>query len=105
VTDPRRFKTNSKAALSVAVTPRRRKVRATASSPVRAVPCVTLENGRRRRRWHIVVTRRHRYATAGEGFDYISAMPDVENGWVEWQAYEFGQCDPQPLWISKSKSF
>ncbi len=30
-----------------------------------------------------------RHATAKEWFDYISAIPDVEYGWVEWQAYEF----------------
>jgi hypothetical protein len=29
------------------------------------------------------------HATAREWFDYISAIPDVEYGWVEWQAYEF----------------
>lgn len=29
------------------------------------------------------------HATAKEWFDYISAIPDVEYGWVEWQAYEF----------------
>ncbi|MGB7767708.1 MAG: ImmA/IrrE family metallo-endopeptidase [Verrucomicrobiia bacterium] len=29
------------------------------------------------------------HATAAEWFDYISASPDVEYGWVEWQAYEF----------------
>jgi hypothetical protein len=29
------------------------------------------------------------HATAAEWFDYISAIPDVEYGWVEWQAYEF----------------
>lgn len=30
-----------------------------------------------------------KHATAKEWFDYISAIPDVEYGWVEWQAYEF----------------
>ena len=30
-----------------------------------------------------------KHATAREWFDYISAIPDVEYGWVEWQAYEF----------------
>ena len=30
-----------------------------------------------------------KHATASEWFDYISAIPDVEYGWVEWQAYEF----------------
>lgn len=30
-----------------------------------------------------------RHATATEWFDYISAIPEVEYGWVEWQAYEF----------------
>jgi len=29
------------------------------------------------------------HASAAEWFDYISAIPDVEYGWVEWQAYEF----------------
>jgi hypothetical protein len=29
------------------------------------------------------------HAAAGEWFEYISAIPDVEYGWVEWQAYEF----------------
>ena len=29
------------------------------------------------------------HATAREWFDFISAIPDVEYGWVEWQAYEF----------------
>ena len=30
-----------------------------------------------------------KHATATGWFDYISAIPDVEYGWVEWQAYEF----------------
>jgi hypothetical protein len=30
-----------------------------------------------------------KHATAKEWFDYISAIPEVEYGWVEWQAYEF----------------
>ncbi|MCX7723230.1 MAG: ImmA/IrrE family metallo-endopeptidase [Verrucomicrobiae bacterium] len=29
------------------------------------------------------------HATPDEWFNYISAIPDVEYGWVEWQAYEF----------------
>jgi len=29
------------------------------------------------------------HTTTREWFDYISAIPDVEYGWVEWQAYEF----------------
>ncbi len=29
------------------------------------------------------------HASAKEWFDYICAIPDVEYGWVEWQAYEF----------------
>src|SRR6185503_3689188 len=29
------------------------------------------------------------HATAGEWFDCISAIPEVEYGWVEWQAAEF----------------
>jgi len=30
-----------------------------------------------------------RHATAREWFDYISEIPEVEYGWLEWQAYEF----------------
>jgi hypothetical protein len=30
-----------------------------------------------------------KHASAAEWFDYISAIPDAEYGWVEWQAYEF----------------
>lgn len=30
------------------------------------------------------------HTNASEWFDYISAIPEVEYGWVEWQAYEFG---------------
>ena len=30
-----------------------------------------------------------KHASAREWFDYISAIPEVEYGWVEWQAYEF----------------
>jgi hypothetical protein len=40
------------------------------------------------------------HATAAEWFDYISAIPDVEYGWVEWQAYEFAGrllVPPDPL--------
>jgi hypothetical protein len=40
------------------------------------------------------------HATAAEWFDYISAIPDVEYGWVEWQAYEFAGrllVPPEPL--------
>ncbi len=29
------------------------------------------------------------HASAAEWFDYISTIPEVEYGWVEWQAYEF----------------
>jgi hypothetical protein len=29
------------------------------------------------------------HSTSKEWFDYISAIPEVEYGWVEWQAYEF----------------
>ena len=39
-------------------------------------------------------------ATAAEWFDYISAIPEVEYGWVEWQAYEFAGrllVPPKPL--------
>ncbi len=41
-----------------------------------------------------------KHATAKEWFDYISAIPEVEYGWVEWQAYEFAGrllVPPQPL--------
>ena len=40
------------------------------------------------------------HATAKEWFDYISAIPEVEYGWVEWQAYEFAGrllVPPEPL--------
>jgi len=40
------------------------------------------------------------HATAAEWFDFISAIPDVEYGWVEWQAYEFAGrllVPPDPL--------
>jgi IrrE N-terminal-like domain len=40
------------------------------------------------------------HATAVEWFDYISAIPEVEYGWVEWQAYEFAGrllVPPEPL--------
>jgi len=40
------------------------------------------------------------HATAKEWFDYISAIPEVEYGWVEWQAYEFAGrllVAPEPL--------
>jgi hypothetical protein len=36
---------------------------------------------------HIYADLQH--ATAGEWFGYISAIPEIEYGWVEWQAYEF----------------
>jgi hypothetical protein len=29
------------------------------------------------------------HVSAKEWFDYISAIPDAQYGWVEWQAYEF----------------
>ncbi|HUR47840.1 MAG TPA: ImmA/IrrE family metallo-endopeptidase [Candidatus Saccharimonadales bacterium] len=41
-----------------------------------------------------------KHATAREWFDYISAIPEVEYGWVEWQAYEFAGrllVPPEPL--------
>jgi hypothetical protein len=41
-----------------------------------------------------------KHATAIEWFDYISAIPEVEYGWVEWQAYEFAGrllVPPEPL--------
>ena len=40
------------------------------------------------------------HATASEWFEYISAIPEVEYGWVEWQAYEFAGrllVPPEPL--------
>jgi hypothetical protein len=40
------------------------------------------------------------HATTAEWFDFISAIPDVEYGWVEWQAYEFAGrllVPPEPL--------
>lgn len=40
------------------------------------------------------------HATAVEWFDYISAIPEVEYGWVEWQACEFAGrllVPPEPL--------
>ena len=40
------------------------------------------------------------HPTAREWFDYISAIPDAEYGWVEWQAYEFAGrllVPPEPL--------
>lgn len=41
-----------------------------------------------------------KHATAKEWFDYISAIPEVDYGWVEWQAYEFAGrllVPPEPL--------
>jgi Zn-dependent peptidase ImmA (M78 family) len=41
-----------------------------------------------------------KHASAREWFDYISAIPEVEYGWVEWQAYEFAGrllVPPEPL--------
>jgi len=41
-----------------------------------------------------------KHASAKEWFDYISAIPEVEYGWVEWQAYEFAGrllVPPEPL--------
>ena len=38
---------------------------------------------------HGEIYRGFQHVTAKEWFDYISAIPDVEYGWVEWQAYEF----------------
>jgi hypothetical protein len=32
------------------------------------------------------------HTSAKEWFDYISAIPDAEYGWVEWQAHEFAGC-------------
>jgi len=33
--------------------------------------------------------KNEKHATAAEWFDYISAIPDVQYGWVEWRACEF----------------
>jgi hypothetical protein len=41
-----------------------------------------------------------RHTTPAEWLDYISAIPEVEYGWVEWQAYEFAGrllVPPEPL--------
>jgi IrrE N-terminal-like domain len=41
-----------------------------------------------------------KHASVKEWFDYISAIPEVEYGWVEWQAYEFAGrllVPPEPL--------
>ena len=42
---------------------------------------------------HLILHRdiygRQKHSSAREWFDYIAALPDVEYGWVEWQAYEF----------------
>ena len=41
-----------------------------------------------------------KHSTAREWFDYISAIPEAEYGWVEWQAYEFAGrllVPPEPL--------
>ncbi len=35
-------------------------------------------------------------ATAAEWFDYISAIPEVEYGWGERQAYEFALKGARP---------
>ena len=56
-----RFNPNSEAGLSVAATPRRRKVQATPSSPVVAAIMPLPEKMRRGRRYHPVATRRRRY--------------------------------------------
>lgn len=40
------------------------------------------------------------HSTAAEWFDYIAAIPEIEYGWVEWQAYEFAGrllVPPEPL--------
>jgi hypothetical protein len=42
---------------------------------------------------HLILHRdiygRQKHASAREWFDHIAALPEVEYGWVEWQAYEF----------------
>ena len=43
------------------------------------------------------------HATAKEWFDYISAIPDTEYAWVEWQAYEFaGRLLVPPVPLTKA---
>jgi hypothetical protein len=67
------FNPNSEAGLSVAATPRRRKVPATPSSPVAAAIMPLPEKMRRGRRYHPVATRRHRYfrlAASVFGFNF-----------------------------------
>jgi hypothetical protein len=56
-----RISPNSEAGLSVAATPRRRKVPATPSSPVAAAIMPLPEKMRRGRRYHPAATRRRRY--------------------------------------------
>jgi hypothetical protein len=37
---------------------------------------------------------------AAQWFDFVSAIPEVEYGWAQWQAYEFAGCllvPPEPL--------
>src|SRR5688572_12853758 len=53
---------------------------------------------------HLILHRdmyaRLQHTTAKEWFDCISAIPEVEYGWVEWQAYEFAGrllVPPDPL--------
>ena len=49
---------------------------------------------------HCAIYAGLQHATAAEWFDYISAIPEVEYGWVEWQAYEFAGrllVPPEPL--------
>ena len=38
---------------------------------------------------HRDIYRGLQHASPKEWFDYITAIPEVEYGWVEWQAYEF----------------
>jgi hypothetical protein len=45
------------------------------------------------------------HTTAAEWFDYISAIPEVEYGWVEWQAYEFARCNPDLREFQDQRAF
>jgi hypothetical protein len=68
-----RFIPNSEAGLSVAATPRRRKVQATPSSPVAAAIYAAAGKMRRGRRYHPVATRRRRYfRLAASEFGFIN---------------------------------
>jgi hypothetical protein len=71
-----RLNPTSEAGLSVAATPRRRKVQATPSSPVAAAIMPLPEKMRRGRRYHPVATRRHRYLRAATSEFGIKKVPE-----------------------------